>query len=259
MSLAYTRFGLLVALALVPARALAQDNFEIQVYDSETAGPWHVGLETHLIYLASGTTVTSPDGQAPTEHQFHLTFEPHLGIGTWVELGMYLQFAVLPQAGFEYAGVKLRCKLRLDQKLAGTIGLAINFEISDVPRQFEPNVWGSEIRPIIDGRWGFFYAAVNPIVDIDLNGINAGLPQFEPAAKVAFTVVGSLALGLEYYGAYGPITKTLPISESTNRLFAALDFASDYFDLNFGVGYGFTGPEKLIVKAILGFHGKEGP
>ncbi len=259
MSLGYTRFGLLVALALVPARALAQDNFEIQVYDSETAGPWHVGLETHLIYLASGTTVTSPDGQAPTEHQFHLTFEPHLGIGTWVELGMYLQFAVLPQAGFEYAGVKLRCKLRLDQKLAGAIGLAINFEISDVPRQFEPNVWGSEIRPIIDGRWGFFYAAVNPIVDIDLNGINAGLPQFEPAAKLAFTVVGSLALGLEYYGAYGPITKTLPISESTNRLFAALDFASDYFDLNFGVGYGFTGPEKLIVKAILGFHGKEGP
>ena len=250
---------LLLALALFPGRAFGQDNFEIQVYDSETAGPWHVGLETHLIYFVTGSTVTSPDGQAPTNHQFHLTFEPHLGIGTWVELGLYIQTAIRPDYGFEYAGVKLRCKLRLDEKLAGAIGLAINFEISDVPRQFEPNVWGSEIRPIIDGRWGIFYASFNPIIDIDLNGPVAGRPQFEPAVKVAFNVIQSLALGLEYYGAYGPIGNPLPISESTNRLFVALDFTSDYFDLNFGVGYGFTGPEQWIVKAILGFHGKGQP
>ncbi len=250
---------LLVALGLVPARALAQDNFEIQVYDSETAGPWHFGLETHLNYVARGTTAASPDGQAPTDHQFHLTFEPHLGIGTWAELGMYLQTAVVPNGGFEYAGVKLRCKLRLDEKLAGHIGLAVNFEISNVPGQFEPNVWGSEIRPIIDGRWGIFYASLNPIVDIDLQGPDAGLPQLQPAAKVSFDVIRSLALGLEYYGAFGPITRMLPVSQSTNRLFAALDFASDYLDLNFGVGYGFTGSEKWLVKAILGFHGKSGP
>jgi hypothetical protein len=249
----------LLLVGMFPARAYAQDNFEIQVYDSETAGPWRVGLETHLIYIVTGSTVTSPEGEAPTNHQFHLTFEPHLGIGTWVELGMYLQTAIRPDEGFEYAGVKLRCKLRLDEKLAGAIGLAINFEISNVPRQFEPNVWGSEIRPIIDGRWGLFYASFNPIFDIDLNGPQAGLPQFEPAAKVAFDVVHSLALGLEYYGAYGPITHTLPLSESTNRLFAALDFTSDYFDLNFGVGYGFTAPEQWLVKAILGFHGKSSP
>jgi hypothetical protein len=258
MSRMLPRLLLVVALGLVPARALAQDNFEIQVYDSETAGPWQVGLETHLIYIAIGTTVASPDGEAPTNHQFHLTFEPHVGIGTWVELGMYLQTAVRPDAGFEYAGVKLRCKLRLDEKLAGHIGLAINFEISNVPRQFEPNVWGSEIRPIVDGRWGIVYASVNPIFDIDLSGPNAGLPQFEPAAKLSFDVIHSLALGLEYYGAFGPITHTLPISEATNRLFAALDFSSDYFDLNFGVGYGFTGPDQWLAKAILGFHGKSG-
>lgn len=255
------QFQLLIVLALglIPARVVAQDNFEIQVYDSETAGPWRVGLETHLIYIARGATAVSADGQAPTDHQFHLTFEPHVGIGTWVELGMYLQTAVVPDSGFEYAGVKFRCKLRLDEKLAGHIGLAVNFEISNVPRQFEPNMWGSEIRPIIDGRWGIFYASLNPIVGIDLNGPDAGLPQFQPAAKLAFDVIRSLALGVEYYGAFGPITHTLPLSESTNRLFAALDFTSDYFDLNFGVGYGFTGTEKWLVKAILGFHGKGGP
>ena len=41
----------LLLLGMFPARAYAQDNFEIQVYDSETAGPWRVGLETHLIYI----------------------------------------------------------------------------------------------------------------------------------------------------------------------------------------------------------------
>ena len=133
---------------------------------------------------------------------------------------MYLQTAIRPDEGFEYAGVKLRCKLRLDEKLAGAIGLAINFEISNVPRQFEPNVWGSEIRPIIDGRWGLFYASFNPIFDIDLNGPQAGLPQFEPAAKVAFDVVHSLALGLEYYGAlraHHPYASALGVHQPTLR------------------------------------------
>jgi hypothetical protein len=247
---------LLVVLPLAPVSALAQDNFEIQVYDSETAGPGQFGLETHLVWLAAGSTVTSPDGQTATDNQFHLTFEPHLGIGSWVELGAYLQTAVVPHFGYEYAGFKVRAKLRLDEKLAGHIGLAVNFEVSSVPRRFEAAVWGSEIRPIIDGRWGLFYSSFNPIVAVDFNGLDAGLPQFQPAAKVAFDVVGSLALGAEYYGAFGPVTNFLPLSESTNRLFAALDFTSDYFDINFGVGYGFTGPEKWLVKCILGFHGK---
>ena len=246
-------------LALLPELARAQDNFEIQVYDSETAGPGQLGLETHLIWVAAGTTAASSEGESPTNDQFHLTFEPHLGIGTWAELGFYLQTAVVPDHGFQYAGVKLRAKFRLPDKLGGHVGLAVNVEISDIPRRFEPPVWGSEVRPIADGRWGPFYASVNPILSIDFTGADAGIPQFQPAAKVAFDVVGSVALGAEYYGAFGKVTSFLPLSESTNRLFAVLDFTSDHFDLNFGVGYGFTGPEQWLVKMILGFHGKGAP
>lgn len=259
------RFRLRLALALGtvlslwPAAALAQDTFEIQVYDSETAGPWQAGLETHLVWIASGTTVASAEGEYPTDRQFHLTFEPHLGLGTWAELGMYLQTAVVPDHGFQYAGVKLRGKVRLPEKLADHVGLAVNVEISAIPRRYEATVWGSEIRPIVDGRWGLFYASFNPILAIDFTGADAGIPRFEPAAKVAFDVIASLALGAEYYGAFGKVTSWLPLSESTNRLFAVLDFTSDYFDLNFGVGYGFTGPDQWLVKIILGFHGKGAP
>jgi len=39
--------------------AAAQDAFEIQVYDSETAAPADVGLEAHLNYVAVGAAATS--------------------------------------------------------------------------------------------------------------------------------------------------------------------------------------------------------
>jgi hypothetical protein len=51
------RRGLLRSLlvsALAAAPALAQDAFEIQVYDAATAGPLEPGLEVHLNHFIQG-------------------------------------------------------------------------------------------------------------------------------------------------------------------------------------------------------------
>lgn len=77
-----------------PAVAQAQDRFEIQVYDSLTAPPGAVGVETHVNHIVSGTQRPSSDGEDATNGQTHLTFEPHLGVTRWSELGMYLQVAM---------------------------------------------------------------------------------------------------------------------------------------------------------------------
>src|SRR5207244_5122767 len=99
-----------------------------------------------------------------------------------------------------------RTKLRWPTRVwRDRLGLAINFELSDVPARFEANEWGSEIRPIIDLRVARVYAAVNPIVGIDLRGALAGRPQLEPAAKLAFVMRDDLMFGIEAYGAFGPI------------------------------------------------------
>ncbi len=222
--------GALIALARV---AHAQDEFEIQVYDTETAPEGEYGLEVHanhhLIHAA-------PD-------QSHLTLEPHYGLTDWLELGGYLQGSVDTTGDFEYAGVKLRAKLRAPERYwHGRIGLAINFELSAVPSRFESNVWGSEVRPVADIRAGWFYGSINPIVGTDLAGANAGHPQFEPAAK-AGVYVGRTLLGVEGYA-----------SSDVDRAFATIDIIAKKWDLDFGIGVDHGGNDHPIAKLIFGVH-----
>jgi hypothetical protein len=245
------------ALVLLSCTARAQDPFEIQVYDSETAGPRKIGLELHANYVARGTT-SGPDLLLPTDRIFHLTFEPHLGIGEWAELGGYLQTVVLPSGGYHYAGTKLRFKARLPQPFAHKIGLALNAEISVIPRAYSEARFGSELRPIVDLRIGQAYFALNPIIDVDLDGKLAGRPQLEPAAKAELMLLDDhLGLGPEYYWALGPITAPDRLSEQTHRFFATADLMQMpagplRFAVNLGVGYGLAAGEKWIVKSIVG-------
>lgn len=231
----------LVVLALAPV-ARAQDEFEIQVYDVEVAPRGESGLELHLNHHLIHD---APD-------QTHLTFEPHYGLRDWWELGGYFQTSLSTTGDLEYAGVKLRSKLRWPRRVwDGRLGLAINFEISDVPAQFEPNVWGSEVRPIVDLRVGRIYAAVNPIVTCDLAGSLAGHPQLEPAAKLSVSITERAAAGVEGYGAFGPVDA---LDSGVVRAFAVVDLKGSWWDLNAGVGVNHGTGDHPIGKMIFGIH-----
>jgi hypothetical protein len=248
----------LAAVAAAPARA--QDRFEIQVYDAETAPPAGAGVEGHGNNVISGTHTPPSDGELPTHGQTHLTLEPHVGVTPWSELGAYIQFAFDPQGDGHWAGFKLRYKLRLPRRLAnGLIGLALNLELSTIPAVYEANVWGTELRPIFDLTWRRLYFAFNPIVDIDLAGAFAGRPQLEPALKFSVSIVrGLLAGGIEYYSDFGPVTAFLPAAQQTHRLFGVLDVEHVisprlHLGVNFGVGYNLTGAgDRIVIKGIIG-------
>ncbi|HZX44011.1 MAG TPA: hypothetical protein VFE93_19390, partial [Myxococcaceae bacterium] len=120
---------LLVTALLATARAAAQDAFEIQVYDAVTAGPLEPGLEVHLNHFFQGTTEASPEGEVPTEHLTHLTFEPHLGLTSWWEIGLYLQTVLRPDGGWDSGGVKLRTKFRWPGEV-GAFRFALNMELA---------------------------------------------------------------------------------------------------------------------------------
>jgi hypothetical protein len=241
----------LCALARVAA---AQDAFEIQVYDAETAPPRDVGLEVHLNYFARGVTTTSPEGELPTDRVAHLTLEPHVGLAPWCEAGAYFQTALRPDGGFDYAGVKLRLKTRVPRRVGrGLVGLALNGELSAVPRIYEPTGLGGELRPIVDVAWRRLYASVNPILGFDFFGADAGHPQLEPAATVLISVLEGWAMGVEYYAALGPIDHPLPASEQVHRLFVVTTLTHKWFGIHVGGGYGFTAGDKWIAKAILSF------
>ena len=235
----------LVAAAVlgVPAVAHAQDAFEIQVYDSATAPRSEVGIETHLNQHIIDSAAS----------ETHLTLEPHYGLTDWAELGGYFQTAMTTRGDLAYAGVKLRLKLRRPGRVwEDRIGLAINGELSAVPSRFEPEVWGSEIRPILDLTTGALYASINPILTVDLRGELAGHPQLEPAAKITVKLREAVAVGAEAYGAFGPLDDLG--SERVTRLLAVVDLTGDWWDLNVGVGYGWGAPDHAIAKLNLGLH-----
>jgi hypothetical protein len=246
-----------LAILLVGFAASAQDRFEIQVYDSEVAEAGQFGLELHTNFVFAGGREPSPEGELPTEHVLHATLEPHVGLFGWAELGAYLQSALRPGGSFDYAGVKLRFKAKWPEKFFnGALGLALNVELSRIPAAYEANVWGTELRPIIDLRVGPVYGAVNPIIGTDLQGSLAGHPQFDPAFKLAYFARPELSFGGEYYAALGPFDSLLPAAQQKHWLYAVLDFAGDSLDLNFGLGRGFGAADPWVAKAIFGIHPK---
>lgn len=233
----------LVATSLVAGAARAQDAFEVQVYDTETAARGEPGLELHLNQHVI-------DG-APNET--HLTFEPHYGLAAWAELGGYFQTAVTTTGELAYAGIKLRLKLRRPQRVwDDRIGLALNGELSVVPSRFEPAMWGGELRPIIDLKEGRLYASFNPILAVDLRGDEAGHPLVEPAAKVTVKLHSEIAVGVEAYGAFGPIDDLG--SEHASRVFGVVDLSGSWWDVNLGAGYGWGSTEHVVAKLIVGIH-----
>ncbi len=252
------RLVVLLLAVLLPRPSFAQDRFEIQVYDAETAPKATAGIEIHLNFVAAGSQVSSADGELPTNHVTHVTLEPHLGLARFCELGAYLQGALRPDGSFDYAGFKLRFKARIPRRLANNlIGLALNAELSVIPATYEANVWGSELRPVFDLRWRRLYFAINPILSIDLGGSLAGLPQLQPAAKFTVAVSTMVALGVEYYAAFGPLNNPYGLDNQLHRLLAVIDIEHKLseklnFDVNFGAGYNFGAGDPWVVKAIIG-------
>jgi hypothetical protein len=169
------------------------------------------------------------------------------------EVGGYFQTSMTTTGDLAYAGVKLRVKLRRPGRLWGDrIGLAINTELSAVPARIAPQVWGSEVRPIIDLTAGRFYAAFNPIFAVDLQGDAAGHPEVEPAAKVTMRVRSAIAVGAEAYGAFGPIDDLG--SEIVSRLFGVVDLTGARWDINLAAGYSWGSPDHVVAKLIIGVH-----
>jgi hypothetical protein len=72
--------------------------------------------------------------------------------------------------------------------------------------------------------------------------------------KVSFDVTKKVAAGLEYYGAYGPITGFDPLRETQQQFLPAIDLnLGENWELNFGVGVGVTHTtDHLLIKCIFG-------
>lgn len=245
---------LLLIVAIAPPAA-AQDNYEIQVYDSETVPPRNLMMEFHTNYTFEGTK-TGQNGLYPTNHALHETLELTYGFNDFFETGFYVFTSARDGEGWQWVGDHIRPRIRVPEKWHWPVGLALSSEIGYQRRQFSVDTWTVELRPIIDKRIGRWYGAFNPAMEKSLHGENQHKGfEFAPAAKFSYDVVRQVSVGLEYYGACGPMTGFDPLAQQQQQFIPAIDLnVSEKWEINFGVGVGVTrSTDHLLVKTIIGY------
>jgi len=246
-------FGLVLFFAVPFGHA--QDNYEIQVYGSETVDPGKTMVELHSNFTIDGSKKVI-DGVLPTNHAEHETIEITHGFNDWFEVGFYIFTYERSGFGVQWVGDHIRPRVRIPPKWKWPVGLSLSNEIGYQRRKFSVDTWTWEIRPIVDKQIGRWYWSFNPTLDRSFHGgsVNQGV-VFSPNVKFSYDFTKKITGGLEYYGSTGPITGFLPFNQQQHQFFPAIDLnVSPKWEINFGLGVGVTrSTDHLIAKMILGY------
>jgi len=233
----------------------AQGNYEVQVYASDLVSKGVTMVELHSNFTASGSKTTT-DGTLPTNHQVHETVEITHGFNEWFETGFYQFTSIQPDGSWEWVGTHIRPRFAVPERYKLPVGISISNEIGYQRPLFSADTWTWEIRPIVDKKIRGLYLAFNPTFDKSFHGPSKDNGfEFSPNIKFSYDVTKKVALGMEYYGAYGPVTGFDPLRDQQQQIIPAvdIDFGKNW-EFNFGVGIGVTqATDHLLVKAILGY------
>ncbi len=247
-----------MALLICLARAFpadAQENFEIQVYGSETVAPGSTMVELHSNVAADGSRRTL-NRVLRTQGAFHETLEITQGITSWLETGFYVFTSIQPDTTWEWVGDHIRPRVRAPEGWELPVGLSLSAELGYQRRAFSTDTWTLELRPIVDKQWKRWYVAINPTLERAIKGgsIDRGF-EFSPAAKVSYNATPNVAIGLEYYGSLGRVTHFDRARDQQHQLFPVIDLdLGPRWEFNAGIGFGLTpSTDRLIVKMILGY------
>ena len=246
--------ALLLAVLATASLARAQDNYEIQVYGADLVPAGDTMFEFHTNFTAKGSK-TVVDGVEPSNHAVHETLEITHGFTDWFETGFYVFTSIQPDGGWQWVGDHIRPRLAVPESWHWPVGISLSQEIGYQRRDFSPDTWTCEIRPIIDKKLGRWYLSFNPSLDRSWHGesVNKGV-EFSPNAKVSYDFTKRITGGLEYYGALGPVTGFDSAADQEQQFFPAIDLnLSPRWEFNFGVGVGTTrSTDHLIIKCIIG-------
>lgn len=237
-----------------PGILLAQDNYEIQVYGSQTQPKYSTMVELHSNFTFNGEK-NAVDGVRPTYHALHETFEITQGVTDNFEIGFYLFTNYTSPYGYQLVGTHIRPRVMAPEKWKLPVGLSLSAEIGYQRQEYSTDTWDAEIRPIIDKQWKNLYVSFNPTLGISIKGINKqSAPGFEPNIKTAYSFFKNAAIGLEYYGSMGPLNQFYPGPDQSHSLFFVYDLQNnEQWELNIGPGLGLTqATDKFVFKVILG-------
>ncbi len=246
---------LLSTLLLLPLSLLAQENYEIQVYDSKTTDPGVTIVELHSNYTLHGFAEQTSDGVAPTNHAFHETIEITHGFNSWFEVGFYQFMTINAGQNPAYVGNHIRPRFRVPDSYNLPVGLSLSTELGYQRAEYAGDNWSLEVRPIVDkivGRWD---VSINPVVGVSLKCPSGSQsPVFSPNVKVSFEACKLFNTGLEYYNSMGTFQGFNALNQQPHQLVWAFDFHfSPKWELNVGYAHGLNSSvERDIIKCYIG-------
>jgi hypothetical protein len=254
-----------------PSVLRAQDNYEIQVYPSETMAPKTLLTELHSNFTVQGSTTTQ-FGMLPTQGQEHETLELTEGINDWSELGFYIFTSEKNGYGAQWVGDHIRPRVRVPPRWHWPVGVSLSTEFGYARAAFSNPTWSWQIMPIVDQTIGRWYWSVNTTMVYDVHVVPPpadfttaqkqayyqyvapkGL-TFGPAAALSYAPSKYYNIGVEYYSYYGQFGSFVPLHYQQQQIFPAVNlFVSPKWEINFGAGWGATaGTDHLIVKCVIG-------
>jgi len=177
---------------LLAALAHAQDNYEIQVYGADTVSPRRTMVELHSNFTADGSKIAE-NGVLPSHHAQHETLEFSQGFTSWFETGFYVFTSIQPDGGWQWVGDHIRPRVRVPESWHWPVGVSLSSEFGYQRRDFSPDAWTWEIRPIVEKKIGRWYLSFNPILERSLHGdnVNRGL-NFRRTQKRVLTSTNEL-------------------------------------------------------------------
>ena len=248
-------FLAVLALLVLPGEGLAQDPFEIHVYEYETLKRGRFTLEAHLNYVGIGSK--KPDGTLAAQNdQFHMTYELTAAVTRQSSVGFMLLSARRPGHALEYAGWRVLPHFYVPRSWHWPVDVGLVTEFSFQTTTYEEDSRRVEVRPIVEKRWRRAQVDLNPVFERALHGpgTRSGW-NFEPAARVAYLWKSRFEPSIEYYSETGSLPTSLPIGRQVHEFFGGGDIKLlDDLVWSAGVGLGATpaGP-RLVFKSRFEF------
>jgi hypothetical protein len=244
----------LAALLAAGLPAVAQGNYEIQVYGADTVPANNLMVETHSNFTVRGQKYVI-NGVYPTNHQEHETLELTMGLNDWSEVGFYVFTSEQDGHGVQWVGDHIRPRVRVPDSWHWPVGVSLSTEVGYQRAVYSPDTWTWELRPIIDKAAGRWYFAFNPALERTWHGpdVNQGL-GFSPGLKISYDFTPKVSAGLEYYADFGRLWVWDALHEQQQQIFVVTDLnVSPKWEFDVGVGIGPTAAtDHLIVKGIVG-------
>ena len=235
-------FGSLAVIGVLVTDPLtAQERFDISVYPYATAhrGEWE--LEGHINYTSRGTS-TFGGTVAPTQGQWRFTAEVSRGITDHWELAGYLLGAQVPGMGLEYAGWRLRSRMRAPESWRLPVDVGFSAEYETARPAFSESARTAELTAVFERRFGSLQLIADPTFERDLAGPEHEW-EFEPRARAGVDISRVVTLGFEYYGVFEEAIQR-------HQYYPTADFRlGDDMTLHLGVGFGGTSAgDRLVFK-----------